>query len=131
MGVGVDALSGQFLDHSLLETEDNLQWRKTVQYWTQSIIAGTLSRHYRSKGASTTLGLLLSDSLPTEKQQRVEKAANYYQLKIDLTVPASPSDKSGVFEKIMQIVAKHTATESICRMETLNKKASSCVRENF
>lgn len=95
----------------------------------QSIRALAKGGDSRSKGASTTLGLLLFRSLPEGKHKLLEKYTKAGELIVDPEDDSS-LDQSAVVESVISLVAKDTASDSIWQMAALNKKASTCVRSH-
>lgn len=113
---------------SYANASDKFQWRKAVRYWWKIISACTKGGYSHFKVASAALGLLLFRSVPPGKQQLVEKAINSGELVINPCDSSSPEDQSTVVESIIDIVSKDSVTDSIRRMASLNKQASSFTR---
>lgn len=70
---------------SYSRTSYQLFWRNYVRYWYRSLLACADGGDSKSKGATVTLGKVLFPSLPSEKQQLVEKFVAAGELIIDPT----------------------------------------------
>lgn len=73
---------------------------------------------------------LLFGSLPTSRQQLVEKAVASGEIAIDSLDSAYPENRLKVVESIIEVVAKDSTTDAIERLTTLNQSANTCVRKN-
>ena len=125
------APSNILIPPKLKSNTDKLQWREAVRDWALNLNACAAGGDNRAKGAAASLAMTLYRSLEFNKKELVKKSVMMGDIILNSVAgPAtSESDQMSYVEKIMSIVAKDSAVDTIKRMVRLNKDVHSCVRK--
>lgn len=113
-----------------LPEEDKLKWRKDVRCWAKTIQACSEGGDTKAKGMLSALGMILFRSLPTSRQEIIEKSIRTGEFTLDPSDPAYPKNSMDVIDSIINLVAKDSPMDAIKRLAQLNKAASTCVRRH-
>lgn len=129
MGPGENNIGGHLCPPIYTIEGDKLQWCKDVRYWARTALGCAEGGDTKAKGMLAALDRLLFGSLPSSRQQMVEKAVESRELVIYPLDPTYSQDELAVIEPIIELVAKDSATDAIKPLAKLNKTASKCTRK--
>lgn len=107
---------------------DKLRWRKDVRCWVDAVRAFAGGGDVRAKRMFTALGMFLYRSLPPSPQQLVEKSLEAGEIVLGAAEPGYSNNVMDGIEKIINIVAKDSALDSIKRLPKPGKAATFSVR---
>ena len=102
-------------------SSDKLAWRKSVRYWALNVKACADGGDTRAKGVLFALAMILFRALPFAKQQALETYIDSGELSLDGDSSCDVQRKA--VEKMIAVVAKDSASESIQRLARLSREA--------